>query len=303
MLCSPSASNINPAHILRIVTDARLTPEAVRVVAYIAALGSGEHEVDAEVLCVLLGCAGDKPVRAAVRRATTCGYLSWRQGGRGHHNRYTYLAAGGEVKADTSPQGESYTEYLAAGGEVNAPPPPPPSPPTITTPHAHAHAGHGLDDPAIPALRAALGDHASAVDAFASSAEHCPNWATLIHSSYRLPGTLGQHDGGGTHAARLQGLNGRAGAVLAGAMMDYAGTGKRYEGTYFRRFVETAIREESGAASASRGAASAVPFSGSGRGGMRGPSRPPLVSEGPYLDDSKPGSPLRARPGVDEYEK
>ncbi|HEX7050055.1 MAG TPA: hypothetical protein VF188_07650 [Longimicrobiales bacterium] len=116
--------------VARIVGDPRLTPDAVRVVLYVATRGDGEHEIDACELMALLRCKSDKPVRNAVRLAETYGYLRCRQGGRDHPNRYTYLcpvadvsetytSQGAEVK-DTPPQGQSYPTYSAHRAEVSA---------------------------------------------------------------------------------------------------------------------------------------------------------------------------------------
>ncbi len=113
---------MTPEQLSRLAADPKLTPDAVRLVLYVASLGEGEHEIDAEMLRMLLRCKGDKPIYNA--REAARGWLRWRQGGRQHANRYEYLAPQEEVNEGaapyTSPPGERYTTYVAPRGEVSA---------------------------------------------------------------------------------------------------------------------------------------------------------------------------------------
>lgn len=102
----------------RLAADPSLTPDAFRLLAYVASLGQGEHEVPSDVLRMLLRCRGDKPIYEARVIAQRHG-LVWKQGGRGHANVYGYLAPQGGV-SDTSPQETTQvTEYVPPQGEVN----------------------------------------------------------------------------------------------------------------------------------------------------------------------------------------
>lgn len=70
--------------IAAVIHDTRLSSEARVVTLHIASLGDGEHELDYDDLRRLLNQAGEKRIRQAVKDAADVGWISWREGGRGH---------------------------------------------------------------------------------------------------------------------------------------------------------------------------------------------------------------------------
>ena len=112
---------MDPEHIAAIVADPRLTPDAVRLILYVALRGDGEHEIESETLRILLRCSGQGPVRTAVKRASHAGYLSWRQGGRSHANRYRYLAPEAELCTHTAASNARYASPVEEEGGEDSP--------------------------------------------------------------------------------------------------------------------------------------------------------------------------------------
>src|SRR5690606_20168317 len=88
---------------------------------------------------------------------------------------------------------------------------------------------------ALGRLKSYLGEHADAVDRFASSAEHSPTWPAAI---------LGLYGPEGTDPTIWQRLPPDVRpALLARALDRYAGEGRRYHGKLFRRFLEDVIHD------------------------------------------------------------
>ena len=111
---------MTPEQLLTVVTDPRLTPEALRVILYVDTLGRAgqEHDVKGEDLAILLH-GGEKPVRAAIARAVHCGYLAARHGGRAGH-KLTLLE---RARADRnhSPAGAISSDHTSGALRNDAP--------------------------------------------------------------------------------------------------------------------------------------------------------------------------------------
>lgn len=110
--------------------DPRLSPDAFRVIVYVAGLGvPGETQiVKSEDLSIILQ-GGEKPIRSAVRRAEHCGYLKVDCGGRaGHKLTYTpsgkSLPQGRRSALNPSPRGGIPPLVVEEGEVVNPLSPP-----------------------------------------------------------------------------------------------------------------------------------------------------------------------------------
>lgn len=140
-------------HLAKVATDPRLTPDAVRVILYLATAGpiGEEQDVKGEDLSIILH-GGEKPIRAAIKRAEHCGYITNRFGGRAGH-KLTLLPEkendapeGGNsemapprevIEKGITPPGEAINENHSPGGGNHAPSSrekidssrPPPTPP------------------------------------------------------------------------------------------------------------------------------------------------------------------------------
>jgi len=101
---------------------------------------------------------------------------------------------------------------------------PPPSPPR-----------ERARESALDRLRSYLGPHADAVDRFAAAADHSPTWASALYGLYGPSGT--------DELIWRRSPPDRRPALLAIAMDRYAGEATRYNGRYFRRFLEAVIDE------------------------------------------------------------
>jgi hypothetical protein len=223
------------------VDDARLTPEALRVVLHVWKLGDGEHAVKGETLAILLG-AGEKPIRAAITRAAHLGYIVHRRGGAAGH--YLALAenpspGGGIPDKESLPQGRNSAKITPPGEEFG-----PPSSSSSSPSSTRGSAREG--DEALAALRTLLGDQAGVLDKFDRSAAHGDGWPAAVWGFYRPPGAAGEHDGGGTQWGSVLGRLGErtlAVGALALALDDYANKKHVFEARLFRGFVEKAALE------------------------------------------------------------
>lgn len=246
---SPTPDLLSEAAAL--AADPMLPPDAYRLIMYVATLGTGEHEIDAEVLRAILRCKGDKPVYAARTAARRYG-LSWRSGGRDHSNRYSF-APGGDLSnssppraandSNSPPLGATNDAYVAPRGGLSAPSssPSPPTPPPSG--EIQAREPVGLDSVWMPQLRDLLAPHADVIDLFARSAPHRPDWPYMLWLDYRP--AVDEVNLGGMDRAALSGVPpDRVPVVLAKAMKDYACNGKTYSGPLFRGYVESAAEYE-----------------------------------------------------------
>jgi hypothetical protein len=105
----------------QIVTDPRLTSDAVRLVLLVRGMGPGEHEISENELLVLLRSRTSKPVYTAREVAVERGYLRFRRGGRGHANRYEYVAPQGGLCADRSPSRAGNTAPIEDADDATTP--------------------------------------------------------------------------------------------------------------------------------------------------------------------------------------
>lgn len=81
----------NSSDVTAVVCDARLTPDAVRLILFVAGLGPGQHEVSHTQFLILLNHqGGDRRVRRALALATELGWMERSPGGRGHSDLYEF---------------------------------------------------------------------------------------------------------------------------------------------------------------------------------------------------------------------
>lgn len=106
------------SELTQIVTDPKLTSDAVRLVLFVRGLGPGEHEIDANELQALVRCRGMKPVRTARDMAVARGYLRIRPSSKGHPTAYQYIHTAATVGC--SPE----TTQPGLGGLQSTPKPP-----------------------------------------------------------------------------------------------------------------------------------------------------------------------------------
>ena len=237
------------AELVQIVTDPRLTPEAVRVVLYVRSLGpvGQERAVSGEALSILLH-GGEKPIRAAIARAVHCGYLGSKHGGRAGH-KLTFVGApvnaspqGGiteEPKPEMTPPGEDLPGNDSPRGGIPAPmgggymggetPP-------INQPTNHPAGGrtNGPRPAELGGLREYLGEYAAAADVFAASAEHRGSWPAAL---------LGKYGPNGTQQMFWRGVEpARQPAVVADALLNYASDrgGTPFDARLFEAFLRRA---------------------------------------------------------------
>lgn len=83
-----------------IVSDTRLTSDAVRVVLHVATKGKGPHPISHLDFTILLNHTSDKRVRAAVRLAVEAGYVDRQIGGRGKVDRFAFRVAPTDTLSD-----------------------------------------------------------------------------------------------------------------------------------------------------------------------------------------------------------
>lgn len=246
-------------YLAQVVGDARLTPEAVRVILHVVTLGPGEHAVKSDDLEILLH-GGEKPIRKAITRAVNCGYLAYRFGGRSGH----YLSAvenpapagaisepaekngspGGEVSrpdAENDSRGGAISANDAAGGVISLPHARAAAAPT-TTPAAATRGSARDGDLSFQHLRVLLGAHADVLDRFNCSAPHSETWPAAVWGLFRPPGD--GTDGGGTDWAVLKVLPSPElqREALAQAMEDFAAAGHIWKPRFFRGFVLSAVQ-------------------------------------------------------------
>lgn len=100
----------------RIITDARLTPDAVRMILYVESKGAGWHPIDSpEFKATIFNGRGEKPIRAAYENAAYCGWLDRR---RGEGRAFVYCFRTPEEGGDSvSPQGEETPGLPSQTGE------------------------------------------------------------------------------------------------------------------------------------------------------------------------------------------
>lgn len=231
---------MNPEQLQKLAMDPRMSPDAVRVVLYLDALGPGEveREVKGEELAILLH-GGEKPIRAAIARAAFCGYLSSRRGGRSGH-KLTLLPdgndspqgallkndspQGGIQEKESLPQGRNSEEITPPGEEFGCTISQSIYPSSLSvTPRAKP------GDAEVDRLRRYLGEFAGAVDLMLESADHGPSWVAAV---------LGKYSPGGTQIGSYAGIpSGRWPAVLADALTEYATHGKPYDNRLFDGFI------------------------------------------------------------------
>jgi hypothetical protein len=113
-----------PDVLMLIVSDARLTAEAVRVILHVALAGEGEQHVGNVELSILVG-GGEKPIRKAIALAEHCGYLVAERGGRVGH-KLTFVAPesrppGSHSDSEKTPVGEGFYGKDSPGGVIPAP--------------------------------------------------------------------------------------------------------------------------------------------------------------------------------------
>ncbi len=216
-----------------LVTDSNMTSDAVRVVLFLASLGpSGEErDVKGEDIAILIH-RGEKPVRAAIKRAEHCGYLAARHGGRAGHKLTLLVGLNdsprGGIKKETTPPGEGLTVNDSPRGGITGAPTTTPTTPTPTEARA--------PEADLQKLREHLGPHADAVDLMDRSAEHTPMWASAVYGTYGPAGT---------QARIYQNLpTERRPAVLATVLTEYATNGKPFSNKYFAGYFQEAVKNE-----------------------------------------------------------
>lgn len=243
---------MTPEQLARLATDARMTPDAVRVVLYLDSLGPADEErtIKGEDLSILLQ-GGEKPIRAAIARAEHCGYLTHRLGGRAGH-KLTLTGAGndapqgGNPETEPRPQGRHLENDAPQGGNSvgndsprggNSPhtravvPTTDPSPPS-SPPPSHARPANAEVD----RLRQHLGEHAAAAEMMVTSAAHPPSWIAAV---------LGKYGPSGTQRRIYTGIPpDRQPAVLATALMEYATSGEIFRNQLFDGFLRKAAEHE-----------------------------------------------------------
>jgi len=250
---------------VRLLMDARLSTDARTVALYVASLGAGEHEVPFSVLRRLLNQAGERRVRQAVQDAADVGWLSRREGGRGHHPAMAFTPAkAAELSDSPATAADLSTDSSAQAAELK----PPSSSSSSSSSSTRGNAREG--DEALAALRVLLGDQAVVLDKFDRSAAHGVGWPAAVWGFYRPPGAAGENDGGGTQWGSVLGRLGErtlAVGALALALDDYANKKHVFEARLFRGFVEKAALETKRRAASMDAPARASPGFGRGRKG------------------------------------
>lgn len=107
--------------ITAVIADARLSPEACRIVLYVASMGDGAHEVSHREFARVLQNPGQKKLREAIQDATDL-YLNRTAGGRGHNDRYEFRCATSvQPKSDRVAPG-AHLKPTVVGGEGSSTP-------------------------------------------------------------------------------------------------------------------------------------------------------------------------------------
>lgn len=88
------------ARIAELVANPALTPDALRLILYVASLGDGEHEIRQDTLQMLFRCRSAEPIYRARDCAETHG-LGWKRGGKGHATIYFWNPHTPESKFDS----------------------------------------------------------------------------------------------------------------------------------------------------------------------------------------------------------
>lgn len=214
-----------------VVTDARLTPDAVRIILHVALKGEGEHEIPFDEFSQLLEEAGEKRIRKALDRAERLGYLSRAPfGGRGHHGRYSVSTPQEAVLSD-SPSSEAGLNGLSTSQEAGLSAPtttPPTTPPPPLPPEG------GSRDP-LGEAREYLGD-ATVELALASG----------VLPPVKLAGILGLYGPGGTQADRaLSGLSPpERQSALVTAVTRFSMDAKEFNNKLFERYLNRVVNPE-----------------------------------------------------------
>jgi hypothetical protein len=254
--------------ILAVIEDTRLSPYACRIVLHVASLGDGPHEVSHREFARLLQNPGEKALRAAIQDAVDL-YLDRAPGGRNHHDRYTFRSApGATLKDRAAPRATLSDDRSAPGATLNRAS----STPTDLSPSPSPTARVLPPDTDVARMRAYLGEHARALDMMLETDGHPPTWIAAL---------MGKYGPSGTQERIYAGIPpGRQPAVLATAMMEYAG--KVFENRHFDGFMRKAVDSERQPADQR----------GTGTDG-RGANRPPSAGM---------GSPQRQPPASGRYQ-
>lgn len=225
---------------LQLLTDTRLSANARTVALYVASLGDGEHEVPFSALRRLLNQAGERKVRSAVDDAAAVGWITRREGGRGHHPRLSFTPANSAELSDSCTNlVELNTDSTTNSANLKAPS----SSTAATTTTAAPTRGSARDgDLSFQHLRVLLGPHAEVLDRFNCSAAHSDTWPAAVWGLFRPPGEASV--GGGTEWSVLAALETREHQVeaLAQAMEDFAAAGHVWKPRHFRGFVLSAVQ-------------------------------------------------------------
>lgn len=217
-----------------LMTDARLSDSARVLGFYIASLGEGEHELSHDELAALLhGCPNTDTVGRHMRMLIVHRYVERTSpGGRGSP-RYRWLSTLEKSRAESQPaknHGENGSMPANFRGESRPPTTTPTTPPTPTEARERERPAE-ID---LARLRSYLGEHSRAVDLMLASSDHPPTWAASVFGKY---GSNGTQAPSGIPPDRRP-------AVLANALMDFAGKGKPYNNRYFDGFFNRALDDE-----------------------------------------------------------
>lgn len=149
------------SRLAELVANPALTPDALRLILYVASLGEGEHEIPTDTIQMLLRCGGERPIYRAREVAERHG-LVWRRGGRGHHNVYGWSGLGADsldnsaqkptqVILDPAPE---LTQVGYVGVEADSSPPVVvgSSKEAVAVASAHAREGFGVSEKATEVM-------------------------------------------------------------------------------------------------------------------------------------------------------
>lgn len=265
----------------RLINDAGLTPDALRITLYVERLGAGWQRIKQPALRVLLNGRGEKPIRTAYENAGERGWLDVAckggQGGAWYRFR-TPEETPEETErwrallANASPQGvnddgngsgsggvhtlnDSQTGGIrpetandSPGGGIQAAPSPPAPPLPLQGESSVLETT--TTTPATRGSRAwlagVMGVHAAAamarIDAMSGAED---DWPEDLWAFYRPPDPARPTDGGGTQWGTIAQIPAeRLGAVVANALTDFARSNRFFNGRGLRAFIEGAVREE-----------------------------------------------------------
>ena len=235
---------IEPDTLAMIVNDARLSPEARSVVLYVACRGDGPQEIPHREFSRVLQGPGEKRLRRAIQDAVDL-WLDRSIGGRGHSDTYsirvvenadlTDRSASKSADLNDSPAAGADLSTLRVGKNADLNGAPTTTPTTTPTPPTEARERARPSDLDLKRLREYLGDHADAVDMMLNAApDHGRVWAAAVLGKY---GPNGTQPPSGVPPERRP-------AILATALIDFAGQGKAYTNRHFDGFFNTAAENE-----------------------------------------------------------